>query len=73
MQRSHKFFRRFAIGIARGTTIKNAPSVEAQSVSGSPPPELPNYLPILGWVETSVNVTSVMEDLQTSTVGHWRG
>jgi hypothetical protein len=59
MQRSRKFLRRVATGSQGRGAIKNAPSVELRGVFGSPPPELPNYLPILGWDETSVNVTSV--------------
>jgi hypothetical protein len=50
---------------------KNALSVEAQGILGSPPPELPNYLLILCPFGRSVNVTFVMRDWYLETTGSY--
>ncbi len=50
--------------------MKNVLSDKAQNVSGSPPPELPNYSFILCPLGRTVNVTYVMGGLQMSTAVH---
>ena len=52
---------------------KSALSENAQDASGSPPPELPNYLIILWPVGPTVNVTFVTSYVDKSTVGRCTG